>query len=195
RLGSNETIHVSARFIAATNKDIAEEVKKGNFRKDLFYRLNVMVINLPPLRERQEDIPVLANYFLAKYSERLRKKVTGFSDDALQMLSRHSYAGNVRELENMVERAVVMAKQEVVTSRSLAELSASRADGETDKASGSFAEARKQAVDNFEQSFVVEAMRKHRGNIVAAARDAGMTRQNFQRLVSKHGINADEFRK
>ncbi len=195
RLGSNETIHVGARFIAATNKDIAGEVQKGNFRKDLFYRLNVMVINLPPLRERQEDIPVLANYFLAKYSERMRKKVSGFSNEALQMLSRHSYAGNVRELENIVERAVVMAKQEVVTSSSLAELSASRADGETDKASGSFAEARKQAIDNFEQSFVVEALRKHRGNIVAAARDAGMTRQNFQRLVSKHGINADEFRK
>jgi len=106
-----------------------------------------MVINLPPLRERQEDIPTLANYFLAKYSERLRKKVEGFSDDALEMLCRHSYAGNVRELENMVERAVILAKQEVVTPRSLVEIPAPHADGEGEKGSGIFAEARKEAID------------------------------------------------
>jgi DNA-binding NtrC family response regulator len=86
RLGSNETLEVGARFIAATNKNIEEEVNKGNFRKDLFYRLNVMVIELPPLRNRREDIPILAEYFLSKYSEKFRKKIAGFSDDALQTL-------------------------------------------------------------------------------------------------------------
>ncbi len=194
RLGSNETLEVNARFIAATNKDIEEEVKRGNFRKDLFYRLNVIVISLPPLRERKEDIPILADYFLAKYSERFKKKITGFSDDALKMLAVLPYPGNVRELENIVARAVIMAKQEVITSRALGEAPNQQSGHEAGSESGIFAEGRKLAIDNFEKSFVTEALKKSQGNVVAAARSSGMTRQNFQRLVSKHGIDANDFR-
>ncbi len=195
RLGSNETLEVGARFIAATNRDIEAEVRKGNFRKDLFYRLNVMVISLPPLRERQEDIPTLADYFLAKYSERFGKKISGFSEDALQTLVRLQYPGNVRELENIVARAVVMAKQDVITSHGLGDMTGLQTDGENGYDGRNFAEARKHAIDSFEKSFVVETLKKFQGNIVAAARSSGMTRQNFQRLVSKHCIDADDFRK
>ncbi len=195
RLGSNETIEVGARFIAATNRDIEAEVSKGSFRKDLFYRLNVIVISLPPLRERREDIPVLADYFLAKYSERFRKKIAGFSGDALEVLVHLQYPGNVRELENIVERAAVMAKQDVITSRGLGDLAGMQSNGEYGCDGGNFADARKRAIDRFEKSFVVEILKKCQGSIVAAARSSGMTRQNFQRLVSKHGIDADDFRK
>jgi DNA-binding NtrC family response regulator len=195
RLGSNDVLEVGARFIAATNKNIDQEVNKGNFRKDLFYRLNVMVINIPPLRERQEDVPILADYFLAKYSERFRKKVSGFTDDAMRLLTNYTFAGNVRELENIVERAVILVKQDVITSAALGELTRSPQDGEVRNDNGHFADARKRAIDNFERLFVLGSLQKHSGNIVAAARASGMTRQNFQRLVSKHGINADDFRK
>ena len=195
RLGSNETLEVGARFIAATNRDIEAEVSKGNFRKDLFYRLNVIVIALPPLRERREDIPVLAGYFLAKYSERFRKKITGFSEDALETLARLQYPGNVRELENIVERAVVMAKQEVITSSGLGDLAGLQSNGEYGYDGGNFADARKRAIDRFEKSFVVETLKKCQGSIANAARSSGMTRQNFQRLVSKHGVDPDDFRK
>ncbi len=194
RLGSNETLEVGARFIAATNRDLEEEVKKENFRKDLFYRLDVMVIRLPPLRERKEDIPILAHYFLSKYSERFRKRITGFSEDAIRMLSALPYPGNVRKLENIVERAVIMAKQGVITSRVLGDTANQQSNSEVKRDSGNFAEARRRAIDNFERSFVTEALKKYQGNVVAAARSSGMTRQNFQRLVSKHGINANDFR-
>ncbi len=194
RLGSNETLEVGARFIAATNRDIEEEVRKGNFRKDLYYRLNVMVISLPPLRERKEDIPILADYFLAKYREKFRKNIKGFSADALRLIGSLPYPGNVRELENTIERAVIMAKQDVITSRVLGEMTVSPSNGETQGEAAGFAEARKQAIDEFEKTFVVTALRKFQGNIVAAAKSSGMTRQNFQRLISKHGINANDFR-
>ncbi len=195
RLGSNQTLEVGARFIAATNKNIEDEVKKGDFRKDLFYRLNVMVISLPPLRERREDIPILANYFLAKYSEKFRKKVTAFSEDAVRFLAAQMYPGNVRELENIVERAVILAKEDVITSPALEESVGTHLNGDGSHAAGKFAGARNRIIDDFEKGFVTEAMREFKGNVVAAAQSSGMTRQNFQRLLSKHGINPNDFRK
>ncbi len=195
RLGGNEALHVGARFIAATNKDIAEEVRNGNFRKDLFYRLNVMMIHLPPLRERGEDIPILANYFLSKYSRRLRKNITSFSDAALQNLSRYPYPGNVRELENIVERAVILAKGEVIAPDVLGEVADLVPTTSATFRMSNFAEARKNAIDNFEKDFVLKTLQENGGSIAAAARASGMTRQNFQRLVSKHKIKVNDFRK
>ncbi|MGC8595181.1 MAG: sigma-54-dependent transcriptional regulator [Candidatus Kryptoniota bacterium] len=194
RLGGNEPVYVAARVIAATNRDISEEVNKGTFRKDLFYRLNVMVIHLPLLRERREDVPVLANYFLLKYSKRMRKKISGFSDDAMKMLNAYDYPGNVRELENIIERAVILSKLEVITPDLLRDVSFYYDDGHKLPVVWKFAEARKNAIDKFEIAFVKDALKRNRGNITAAARESGMTRQNFQRLVSKHRINVEEFR-
>jgi len=114
RVGGEKTLKVDVRFIAATNKDIDEEIKKGNFREDLYYRLNVITLKIPPLRERREDIPLLADYFLIKYSRENLKEIKGFSQEAMTLLQQYHWPGNVRELENVIERAVVLCQEEVI---------------------------------------------------------------------------------
>ncbi len=109
-MGSSRTIQVDVRIIAATNRDLEKEVQEGHFRQDLFYRLNVITIEIPPLRERVEDIPLLAGYFLNKYSELNNKNILGFSSEVDQVLSNYPWPGNVRELENVVERAVSLCQ-------------------------------------------------------------------------------------
>ncbi|MGM0425155.1 MAG: sigma-54-dependent transcriptional regulator [Thermodesulfobacteriota bacterium] len=115
RVGGDRPVHVDIRLITATNKDLSQEVEQGNFREDLYYRLNVVNIHLPPLRERAEDIPVLAAHFLHKASQENQKEITAFSPEALQALSAYSWPGNVRQLENVVERSVVLAREEQIS--------------------------------------------------------------------------------
>jgi DNA-binding NtrC family response regulator len=119
RVGGNETLKVDVRVIAATNRDLAAEIKKGTFREDLFYRLNVVTIDLPPLRERRGDIPALASFFLRRYAAENGKNITTLSDDALETLLDYRWPGNVRELENVVERAVVLCEGSVIESKHL----------------------------------------------------------------------------
>lgn len=114
RLGSNTPIKVDVRIIAATNRDLEEELKNGNFREDLFYRLNVVNIELPPLRHRREDIPLLAEHFLRRYNEKNNTQIKGLSREAMDALARHHWPGNVRELENVIERAVVLDHDELL---------------------------------------------------------------------------------
>ena len=114
RVGSTETIRVDVRLIAATNKDLAAAVEAGEFREDLFYRLKVMTLELPPLRERREDVPLLANHFITKYSEKSRKPIRGIAREAVDALKRYDWPGNVRELENVIERAVVLTETGVI---------------------------------------------------------------------------------
>jgi len=196
RVGGNDPIHIEGRFIAATNQDIEREVKKGNFREDLFYRLNVVAIRVPPLRERREDISLLANYFLSKYNDQLKKSVKGFTDDAMALLQAYAYPGNVRELENLTERAVMLTRGEVILPDALGEITAS----DSDKAvslpvvSPAFSKSRDHVINMFEKQFLVEQLRRHRGNVTAAAKTSKMTRQNFQRLMNKHKLRAEPFR-
>ncbi|MBI4427539.1 MAG: sigma-54-dependent Fis family transcriptional regulator [Ignavibacteriales bacterium] len=196
RLGGNGLIHVDARFIAATNRDITTEVEKGNFREDLFFRLKVVTVNLPPLRERREDIPLLANYFLKKYNEQLKKYIKGFSNEAITLLQRHSYPGNVRELENVIERAVMLTKGEVILPDSLTEPLPSTSHHAVllPITSQTFSRSRTDILNMFERQFVSELLAKHRGNVTAAARSSRMTRQNFQRLMTKHHLLARKYR-
>ena len=114
RVGSSKTIQVDVRIIAASNRDLEQEVKEGRFRQDLFYRLNVITIEIPPLRERIEDIPLLAGYFLNKYSEMNKKNILGFSSEVHQILSNYPWPGNVRELENVIERAVSLCPAQTI---------------------------------------------------------------------------------
>jgi transcriptional regulator with PAS, ATPase and Fis domain len=115
RVGSSRTIQVDVRIIAATNRDLEKEVQAGRFRQDLYYRLNVITIDIPPLRERAEDIPLLAVFFLNKYSELNNKNITGFSAEVQQILNHYSWPGNVRELENVIERAVSLCQTQTIT--------------------------------------------------------------------------------
>src|SRR5262249_667049 len=115
RVGGTQTIHVDCRVIAATNKSLAEEVAKGNFREDLYYRLNVIAIHMPPLREREGDIPLLVEHFHDKYRFPPQSPPAKISEEALEMLARHDWPGNVRELENTIERAVIYARGGLIT--------------------------------------------------------------------------------
>jgi transcriptional regulator with PAS, ATPase and Fis domain len=114
RIGGTETLSVDARVIAATNRDLEELVAEGDFREDLFYRLNVVDISIPPLRARREDIPLLSHHFVSKYSEREKRNITGISEKAMSALMAYSWPGNVRELENVIQRAIVLTKNDVL---------------------------------------------------------------------------------
>ena len=119
RLGGTEPISVDCRIVAATNRDLAEEVREGRFREDLYYRLNVITVELPPLRERPEDVPLLAHHFLGKYAQKNGKEILGITAEAMGLLSRYQWQGNVRELENVIERAVVLARGDQITEAEL----------------------------------------------------------------------------
>ena len=196
RVGGNEQLTVNARFIAATNINLETEVDRGTFRKDLFYRLNVVTIHIPPLRERLDDIPLLANYFLYKYAAQIKKPVFGFSDEALSILGSLLYAGNVRQLENIIERAVIFTKGDVIFPDALPEhhYNEKMKTFGLPMVSSRFKKARDHILFMFESQFVREQLTKHRGNVSEAAKESGMTRQNFQRLMQKFKIQANKFR-
>ncbi len=195
RLGSNQPLRIEARFIAATNRNLEEEVRAKTFREDLFFRLNVATVVLPPLRDRKEDIPLLANYFLAKSNERFKSTLQGISEEAMERLLAYSYPGNVRELENIVERAVMLTKGDLILADALSD-SLRREDqpGAISGESRPFAVARAAALDRFEKEYITRMLAEWHGNVSAAAQASGMTRQNFQRLIGKHGILPDSFR-
>ena len=198
RLGGNETIRVDARFVAATNLDLAGEVRRRSFREDLFFRLNVVRVELPPLRERAEDIPLLAKHFLNRCNERLRKSIRGFSDDAMQALRRYPFPGNVREMANVVEQAAMLTKGDVILPDALVDLHRDLPPSSAAPlpiAGPNFARAREELLHLFEVQFVRKLLEECRGNVTLAAGKSGMTRQNLQRLMKKHGISSDRFRR
>jgi two-component system response regulator HydG len=196
RVGSAESVRVDVRVIAATHRDLPKLVKAGRFREDLFYRLNVIAIPLPPLRDRIEDVPLLAHHFLRRYTDRLGKKVRTLSPEAIELLCGYRWPGNVRELENAVERAVVLCRGDAITSGDLPPAVSGRTaplvrdlptTGE-DAAwlNQSYAAAKEQALRRFEKSYVEALMRACDNNISAAARKAGMDRSNFKRVLRKY---------
>ena len=196
RVGGNDPLPVYARFIAATNQDLATGVKNKSFREDLFFRLNVAVVHLPPLRERRDDIPLLAAYFLSKYNDQLKRTIKGYSREAMNTLQRYAYPGNIRELENLIERAVMLTKGELILPDALGEMVApSSPAAPLPVVSPAFSKSRAHILNLFEKQFVIDTLRTHRGNVTAAAQASKMTRQNFQRLMKKHRIAAPQFRK
>jgi two-component system response regulator PilR (NtrC family) len=196
-LGGNEQIKLTARIIAATHRELKDAVKKGTFREDLFYRLNVMEIVLPPLRERKEDIPLLANYFLNKYSDRLGKVFTGITSEVMKTLSQYSFPGNVRELENIIERAVALERGEVLSMQSLPQgllIDESNKSVNIPILSKEFSSAKKIIIEAFEKKFLLERLKETRGNVSEAARIAGIERQSFQRLMKKYNLSSEDFK-
>ncbi len=200
RLGGNKAFPVKARFIAATNKVLEEAVKKGEFREDLFYRLNVLSIELPPLRERKEDIPLLVNFFLNRSKKKLKKNIRMATPELIEVLKNYEFAGNVRELENMIERAVILEKGEILSLNSFKGMLKNDSPAFSDRMEGPlssvvFQEARKAWIDEFEKRFIQKRLRENRGNVTNAAKQARLQRQSFQRLMRKHGIRSEDFRK
>jgi DNA-binding NtrC family response regulator len=184
-LGTAKTRRADVRVIAAATVDFDEAIRSGKLRRDLYYRLNVIPLRLPPLRERAEDIPLLARHFLARYAAEFDKPALSFSADALEVLSRHPWPGNVRELEHLIERAVALSEGEVIEGSAL-----SLPRGAAAAPPSSFREARAR----FERAYIEDLLVAHNGNISKAARAAHKNRRAFWELIRKHQIDVDRFR-
>lgn len=197
RVGGIKTTRVDVRLIAATNRDLEAEVDAGRFRKDLFYRLNVVPLHLPPLRERRTDVPSLARHFIEKYNKRLNKKIEGIADDALVMLQAYPWPGNIRELENMMERVLLFADGPRIEVKDLPEpvrTSLQSAVAQmTDTATPMVGETplkdflkAKQA--EIEKAFIVQALAKTEGNVTRAAKLLGISRKSLQTKMKEFGL-------
>lgn len=192
-LGSGTSRIIDVRIIAATNQDLTNLMNSGSFREDLYYRLNVIALNLPPLRKRGEDIPLLAGHFLKKISDRIGKKVEKMSVDFLHAFQEYPWPGNVRELENIIERAIVLSPGGTLTAKMLPPriLSAvfySPALDESDITELTYKEAKKRALNLFNRSYIMDLLKKTEGNISAASEKAGMDRSNFKKIMHKYRV-------
>ena len=186
-LGSSHTVTADVRIMAASNANLEDAVRCLRLRADLYYRLNILSIHLPPLRERRQDIPTLANHFLAKYCAEFQSPARTFCPSAFNALCRYDWPGNIRELESAVLRAVALADEPVLTERDFA-LLGTAAGGE------SFREAKAKAVRQFEIAYIQGLLVAHQGNVSRAATAAGKHRRALWQLIRKHKISVDGFR-
>jgi DNA-binding NtrC family response regulator len=197
RVGGTQPIEVDVRVVAATHRDLVAEVKEGRFREDLYYRLKVVDLDLPPLRERAEDLPALAQRFLEQVAERLGREKKQLSDQALARLFRHPWPGNVRELRNVIEQAAVLSSGESIEEADL-NLSAEMDGGAAQlphHADVPFSDAKKRAVEDFERSFLLRALRENDGNISRTAEAIGMVRQSLQQKIRELELRDEDWRK
>src|SRR5512139_96552 len=191
RLGSNTPLKADMRVITATHRNLEEAIQKGIFREDLYYRLNVISITLPPLRERREDIPLLIDHFLKKYSEKNQKSISDISKEARALLLRHSYPGNVRELENLIERAVVLCRGEVITTQDLPfHLQEERSERQLE-----FPNIQKslpESLDAIERDLIIKALHQHQGVQTKAAESLGISERVLRYKMKKYRIRFEE---
>ena len=183
RLGGTETLRVDVRLISATHKDLLKEIKEGNFREDLYYRLKVVEILLPPLRNRKEDIIILAENFIQYFSDKHRKNVKLISNDAVKIFTKYSWPGNVRELQNVIESAVVMANAETLEISDFPEEISNSDINRSFDYNLPFRDAKKIVVDTFERDFVSRKLAENNGNISKTAEALGMHRQSLQQKI------------
>ena len=199
-VGANQPFHVDVRLLTATNRDLSVLMKENKFREDLFYRLNVISVPLPALRERSEDISLLAYHFLKKHSERLKKKVEKISVDVLQTLQNNSWAGNVRELENVIERAVVLVNGDTIYAKDLPPHILGNSFYLTedtvmkDLTQYPYQDAKDKALASFNKTYLASLLRQTSGNISIASERAGMDRSNFKKIIKRYNIDVVEFK-
>ncbi len=189
-VGSNQVKIVNVRIIAATNRNLEEAIKKGEFRQDLYYRFNTFSIKLPPLRERTVDIPYLAYHFLTKAETKLNKRLKDITPEAMELLMNYDWPGNVRELENAIERAAIVCKDGIIRAKDLPIRCVdvnSRQDG-ISKNGSDFRSVRERIISDFERKELMYYIEKAGGNISKAARLSGIPRRTFYRLMKKYGL-------
>jgi two-component system nitrogen regulation response regulator NtrX len=189
-VGSSETITVDVRVIASTNKDLEEEISKGNFREDLFYRLNVIPFFVPPLRERKEDVPLLARHFLKEFAAAYGRRSREITDEAIHTLARYSWPGNVRELRNVIERIVIMNPTTIRFERKHLPPLVYR-DG-TRRAAGAEFSTLHQARDAYERDYILKKLNENHGNVSRTAETLGLERSHLYRKMKTLGIAAKE---
>lgn len=180
RVGGEKTIQTDARIIAATNRDLEEEVRKGNFREDLYYRLNVVTVHVPPLRERGDDIALLVQFFVEQFAAKNRRKVEGITPECLQLLSSYQWPGNVRELENAIERGVILMRGEHLTEKSLP------LPIQKQKRESSGAVSQATSLQEVEKQQILKTLEETGGNKSEAARRLGITRKTLQNKLQKY---------
>ena len=190
-LGSNKTIKVDVRVIAATNKDLQAEVKAGRFREDLFYRLSVFPIELPPLRDRREDIPELVHFFIRKYAARIGKRIRGMADATLAKLMQADFPGNIRELENEIERMITLADDNTLLTD---ELLSARFRQPVTHFTLSDRTNLKEAISALEQTMIARALEQTSGNILRAADSLGISRVGLHKMLKRHEIDPAQFK-
>jgi DNA-binding NtrC family response regulator len=193
RVGGNQPIALDVRVVAATHRDLEAEVEAGRFREDLYYRLRVVTIELPPLRERRQDLPALAERFLTQVAERLGRPKKTLSAAALRALDAHGWPGNVRELRNVIEQAAVLADAPEIEADDIQvgrRRGPPRGRAEAAVIDLPFAEAKRQTIEEFERAYLVRALEAHEGNISRTAEAIGMVRQSLQQKLRELGIRA-----
>ena len=191
RLGGIEAIPLNARVIAATNREISKLVSTGNFREDLYYRLNVISILVPPLRLRREDIPLLIRHFILKYSEGTGKPAPIFAEETLEYLWDYSWPGNVRQLENIILRTLTSVSAHTIKPSDIPlDTFLSQDESSAPFLTTNLNEARRQAIEQFERKFVEESLKEAKGQVPKAASNAGINRESFYRLMRKYDIGA-----
>jgi Nif-specific regulatory protein len=181
-VGATHEKHVNVRIVAASNRNLEEEVKKGAFREDLYYRLKVFPLRVPPLRERREDIPLLAGHFLERYTKEIGKPVAGFAQDAMELMMGYEWPGNVRELENEVQRVVIQAEADGFVTSDLLSPRVRKVEGIVARA-GVTRGTLKQMVEQVEKFFLIEALREHGNNKTSAAKALGITREGLHKKL------------
>jgi DNA-binding NtrC family response regulator len=194
-VGDTVSRSVNIRLITATNKDLEGMVAAGTFRDDLYYRINIFPIEIPPLRERRDDIPALAFHFLNAFSKEMDRKVKEFSASAMNLLMNHDWPGNVRELENVIQRAVILTSDDIIRQAHLVNILEMQPLGEMDvpRTSEELKNikkiARQKSVENVEKLFILGALKRNDWNVTASAEETGMQRTNFQALMKKYDIH------
>jgi two-component system response regulator AtoC/two-component system nitrogen regulation response regulator NtrX len=193
RLGGAETLAVDVRIISATHRDLEEEIEEGRFREDLYYRIKVVNIKIPPLRHRREDIPLLVNRFIQYFSEKHQKRIASISSEAMKILISYNWPGNVRQLKNIIESAVVLANKEILDITDLPEeIKHPENTAVTVKNIDytlSFRDAKKILIENFERDFIKKKLEEFSGNISRTAEALDMHRQNLQQKIRELRIN------
>ncbi len=188
-IGSKKPLEVDVRVIVATNKDLAEEVKKGTFREDLLYRVHVIPLYLPPLRERKEDIALLTEYFLKKISQKMGKTIAGINPLALQKLMQYEWPGNVRQLENTIEYAVAMTQHDIITEELIILTKT-----EPQEPAAASLQTLKDAKNAFMRDYLIHLLKTTKGNVTKAAELAGQYRTNFHNVLTKYNVKSEDFK-
>lgn len=196
RVGGEEVIETNARIIAATNSDLKQMCEEGLFRKDLYYRFNVFPIEIPPLRERREDIPFFIEVFLEKMNKLNAKEIYDVHPQVLQALMKYSWPGNIRELENLIERAYILEASSVLTPESFpVELFETEATANLPvNSSAPLAEARRQVIENFERQYLKDIISRNKGKINKSAEEAGISTRQLHKLMLKYDIRKEAFK-
>jgi two-component system response regulator AtoC len=198
RVGGREELPVDVRVVAATSRNLGDEIRQSRFREDLYYRINVARIEIPPLRERREDIPLLTGHFVQRYAAEMGRDVKDVDGEALEILSRYRWPGNVRELQNVLKRSLAMCQGGRLSVEDLPDevvaAAGERVEAPAEGSSGGFFDAREQRIAAFEREYLTQILRGTGGDVSQAAREARIPRGTFYRLMKKHEIDAASFR-